>query len=185
MPPYFRKVGATMIGAALFIIAGRASAQPSEDHEHPPHVRPRGEVPQEVHNPGPSVFAAATWIGNAQAGIWIDTVKYNEWLDAVAENHRRLAALRDVSQPSPVSGGGGNYGGGGDCYARAPEGFPPHVIDRESSGDPNATNGGHDGCAQIADEHFEGGACEGMSYDDCWARLWDGGAGASNWSETL
>jgi hypothetical protein len=46
-------------------------------------------------------------------------------------------------------------------------------------------------CAQILPEHFNGwpngqpGACAGMSYDECWALLWNDGAGAGNWSATL
>lgn len=100
-----------------------------------------------------------------------------------AEAARRAAASRRSS-----SGGGGmpSGGGGGDCYSRAPAGFPRHVIDRESGGNPEARNpSGAYGCAQIMPEHFNGGACTGMSYDACWSRLWNGGAGASNWSQTL
>ena len=75
----------------------------------------------------------------------------------------------------------------GSCAAMAPEGFPDYIVQRESRGDPNAYNSssGARGCAQILDSHFRsGGSCAGMSYADCWRKLWAGGAGASNWACT-
>lgn len=71
--------------------------------------------------------------------------------------------------------------------ATAPAGFPSSITQRESGGDPNAVNASSGACgpAQILPSHFgPGGGCQGMTYSECWATLWDGGAGGSNWSET-
>jgi hypothetical protein len=66
--------------------------------------------------------------------------------------------------------------------------IPEYIVECESGGDAGAVNPetGASGTYQIMPEHFEpGGACYGLSEYDCAARLWDGGAGASNWSQCL
>jgi len=68
----------------------------------------------------------------------------------------------------------------------APAGFPDSVIQAESSGNRAASNGSHFGRAQLSCEHYaSGGGCVGLSYSECWTKLWDGGAGASNWAQTI
>lgn len=94
---------------------------------------------------------------------------------------------QNTVRSQPVRSGGGDGAISGDCAAMAPPGFPASIVQRESGGNPNAVNSssGAAGCAQILPSHFSsGGACAGMSYQACWARLWNGGAGGSNWSQT-
>lgn len=76
---------------------------------------------------------------------------------------------------------------GGACGA-----IPGYIVGRESGGDPNAVNpsSGAFGCYQLMPEHFVGGgACADLGrdqagQDECATRLWDGGAGSSNWAQT-
>lgn len=111
------------------------------------------------------------------------------WDFVVASNYAQglidAQAARRV--PQRGSGGGGGVPVSGACAASAPAGFPSSIIARESGGDPNARNGssGAFGCAQILPSHFSaGGGCAGQSYAQCWATLWAGGAGSSNWAAT-
>lgn len=120
-----------------------------------------------------------------------DTIAWNEAV-ARAEAAERAAAAAVRSAATRPRGGPRSAGGeSGGCGVppddgAAPAGFPDSVIQRESGGDRTASNGSHIGRAQIACSHYgPGGGCVGLSYSECWAKLWDGGAGASNWAETI
>lgn len=102
-----------------------------------------------------------------------------------ADDEARLAAERAAAAKRQTSYSRGAVSG--SCAAMKPAGFPDYIIQRESGGDPNATNpnGGAYGCAQIMPFHFRpGGSCYGLDYASCWAKLWAGGAGASHWACT-
>lgn len=134
-------------------------------------------------------YEAVRW---QQLAAWIEGVQRAEAERAAAA---AAAARRSAPKPpaagrgAPPVGGGGSVGGGcgvppdnGD----APPGFPDSVIQKESSGRRDASNGSHFGRAQISCQHYApGGGCVGLSYSDCWSKLWNGGAGASNWAETI
>lgn len=106
--------------------------------------------------------------------------------EAAAQQAAQEAATQETARPSEaavtttptVSGGGSCYGGP----------IPDYIVTRESGGDPTAMNpSGAWGCYQIMPEWWSG-AC--AAYDRytidgqkaCAAILWNGGAGASNWS---
>jgi len=103
----------------------------------------------------------------------------------VAAEQRRAAAAAERQQHQSSSSSAPAMSG--SCAAMAPEGFPDYIVQRESGGDPNAYNSssGARGCAQILDSHFNSGAtCDGLGYEECWNKLWAGGAGASHWACT-
>lgn len=106
------------------------------------------------------------------------------WQDAQRKYETRLAAARAAAarRRAPSS----TPAASGSCAAMKPAGFPDSIIQRESGGNPGAVNpsSGAAGCAQIMPFHFSRGQCVGLSYQDCWARLWAGGAGASHWACT-
>lgn len=116
------------------------------------------------------------------------TIEYYERAHYIAESRAhdlRVELAREKARPRSPKANPVRTGPtvSGTCAAMAPPGFPDYIIQRESRGDPNARNpSGAYGCAQIMPEHFSSGACQGLDYAACWARLWAGGAGASNWS---
>jgi hypothetical protein len=91
----------------------------------------------------------------------------------------RLEAWVDEQAPAPVYSGGD--------WA-----IPTSIVMCESGGDYGAQNpSGAFGAYQLLPSHFDpGGACADLStdpagQDECAARLWNGGAGAGNWSQCL
>lgn len=142
-------------------------------------------MPSEVWDP---VIQMADYAHNVQMAV--DQAAYDAEQDRLnAAEDARVAAVAAARAPvasTPRSGAVTSLPAGGPCGSSAPPGFPGSVIQRESGGDPNAVNGssGAYGCAQILPSHFSSGGCQGMSYDQCWAYLWAGGAGASNWALT-
>ncbi len=125
------------------------------------------------------LLTGGAWGRAEDADLWNRTALWDYVADA---EYATLLAQQAV----PVARGGG----GGSCPSSngasdAPPGFPPSIIQRESGGDPNAVNRSSGACgpAQILPSWFQG-RCSGMSYAQCWALLWNGGAGGSNWSST-
>lgn len=113
----------------------------------------------------------------------------NLWDFIKAASYAQTIIDAQASQIHYSSSGGGS-GGGGSCPAdngSPPAGFPGYIIQRESGGDPGAVNSSSGACgrAQILPSHFgPGGGCAGQSYSQCWATLWAGGSGSSNWALT-
>lgn len=135
-----------------------------------------------------AVWANAVW--DNQVRVWTWTVAVNAH-QAELEAQRAAAATAATAQRRTSTSTGGGSAVGGSCgvppdNGDPPPGFPDYVIDRESSGNRDASNGSHFGRAQISCQHYQPGrACVGMSYSECWALLWNGGAGASNWEQTI
>jgi hypothetical protein len=109
-------------------------------------------------------------------------------LVAQQEAEAREAYLRAQPAPAPTYSGGGTMSGGGSCYGGP---IPDYIVNRESGGNPMAQNpSGAFGCYQIMPEWWSG-ACSGFDrytidgQKACAAIIWRGGAGASNWAETL
>lgn len=166
-------IAATAIATALvFAPASPEVGASSSRHRRPPSHQAYGlEGVKLYHDLTVAWYAKATADDAARAA----------WAAAIAEAARVKAAQRST-QPR-----GRSAPLGGPCAASKPEGFPDSIIWRESRGDPNAvnSNGGASGCAQIMPFWFApGGGCYGLAYDECWARMWNGGKGASNWACT-
>jgi Transglycosylase SLT domain len=165
---------AVLLGAVLFVPWASADrTRATADRTRVREAEVNTFTGADPHDPG--VEAAIRY---AEGLVWADTTLWN---DTVAWN----AA---VSTPAPSyrapRSSGGSAPASGPCAASAPAGFPGWIIQRESGGDPNAVNSssGALGCAQILPSHFAaGGGCAGQTYAQCWATLWAGGAGASNW----
>jgi hypothetical protein len=129
-------------------------------------------------------FRQAVWVNGEHARA------YELYLQEQARQaEERAAAERAAFQARrnrPSSGTSGGCGVPQDDGSAPPAGFPADVIQRESGGSTTASNGTHVGRAQIACSHYAaGGGCVGLSYNECWTKLWAGGAGASNWRETM
>lgn len=147
-----------------------------------------------THRPTPRIPAAGSMSVGSLDGLNATVLWHRAvWYGAAHANIARIetaaaAARARVRIAAPVRSGttgGGSLPVTGTCAAMKPAGFPDWIIQRESGGNPQARNsdGGAYGCAQIMPEHYRsGGACVGLDYQACWARLWNGGRGASNWS---
>lgn len=123
-----------------------------------------------------------------------DIVAYVVAVEAAEAEAARVAAeaeaqrQRDAIRPAQPAVPSGVFSGSGSCYGGP---IPDYIVDRESGGNPMAQNpSGAFGCYQIMPEWWSG-ACSGLdkySIDgqkQCASIIWNGGAGAGNWSETL
>ncbi len=125
--------------------------------------------------------------------VWVNGERARAFELYLQEQERQAAERAEAQRSAPrrttAAAGAGTVGGScgapQDDGSAPPAGFPSGVIQRESGGDVTASNGTHDGRAQLARSHFCGGGCTGLSYHACWDKLWAGGAGASNWRETI
>ena len=186
-------VGALFVLVALVTGLTAQTLLADPEHTKPPHARP-ADSGRTFGTPDPAMQVA---VGEAVAIVeWVAGVNLAEWLEGVererlAEEARIRAAESDARQrvapnttsPSRIATG---------CNIILPD----HIVQRESGGDCNAYNAtgcGGRGClgyAQLDAGHFAEqspwnpnatGSCYGISYDDCVARLWNGGAGAGHW----
>lgn len=120
---------------------------------------------------------------NAEIAESIDT--FRRWLAPPPASPPAIASSNTTQAPTVGLQSGAPSGG--SCGA-----IPGYIVGRESGGNPNAVNpsSGAFGCYQLMPEHFEGGgACADLGRDQagqdrCATRLWDGGAGSSNWAQT-
>ena len=166
----------------------------SAAHRQAPYVRPSAvsavQFDREVE------AANATWQHDVdvltytaaynahQQELYLQEVARQEAERAEAERSALALSLRGGNTARQAAGGGGC--GVPPDDGEAPAGFPSGVIQKESSGDRSASNGSHFGRAQLSCEHYaSGGGCVGLSYSECWSKLWAGGAGASNWAQTI
>lgn len=200
----FGLVAAGAIAATA--IAGSSAARPDGSsrleraRSAPTHAEVRENAKQKSAAEGTGTLAYFLALREAEVDAAWDAMHQHEvdLFNQAVEANQRAAAAR--SAPGPANRGGtaqaprgrtSPAAGGGSCgvpadNGEAPPGFPASVIQKESGGDRNASNGSHFGRAQISCQHYgNGGGCVGLSYSECWAKLWNNGAGASNWSETI
>lgn len=165
-------VAITTVGIALSVAMSTSPTHASAVLDQPQYIVASPVLTQKAAESVAAEQAArfAKAKADLEAAITMNAAKAKA--DAAARQVRSR-----VSRPSVVITG--------DCAAMKPEGFPDYIIDRESGGNPNAVNprSGALGCAQILPSWFQRG-CSGMSYADCWAAMWNGGKGASNWACT-
>jgi len=135
-----------------------------------------------LHWSAVEALAGAHYVNNANAlGAELDRQAAEAAAAAERERQRQAA-----SRPTATGGGGSGCGVPPDTGEPPPAGFPDYVVQAESGGSTTASNGSHFGRAQISCQHYgSNGGCVGMSYAQCWEKLWAGGAGGSNWEQTL
>jgi len=89
------------------------------------------------------------------------------------------ARTTTTTEPAPM----------GERTVRGAWAIPTYIVLCESAGDWNAANAsGAAGAYQLMPEHFNGQDARNFSHAEraaVAARLWDGGAGASNWAQCL
>jgi hypothetical protein len=165
--------------ALLAFLASLAVAAPAAMivSDPPATVRRVASVPDQPEYSLEGLAVPLTMIGRQGAAVVAAERAEKARLAREAEARRRAQqrAVQPVSRQVT-----------GTCAEMKPAGFPDSIIWRESRGDPNAHNpSGAHGCAQIMPFHFSRGSCVGLSYAECWAKLWAGGAGASHWACTV
>jgi hypothetical protein len=187
-----------LVALALTLIFAVASAA-AED----PHVeRPKAGAP-EITTAAPIDLSS----GLLRAQGYVEQQQVGAYIADVAEAERVLVAMggvRDVLDayvaavtppppPPPVRAAqpaapSGVFSGSGSCFGGP---IPDYIVQRESGGNPMAQNpSGAFGCYQIMPEWWSG-SCSGMDrytidgQKQCASLIWNGGAGAGNWSETL
>ena len=128
-----------------------------------------------------AVTVAAVGDGSIQ-GVVNDVVAWATEAETAAEASRQVAGVASVGNRS-----GSGVVASGDCES-IPAWFPAYIAWRESKCTRGIDTGnGYLGYAQIALFHWSG-LCAGLDwtvdsdYDECVARLWNGGAGASHWA---
>ena len=165
--------------AALGFSSLRGGSPPARVPYVRPHAVSAAQYDREV--------AAANVSWQRDVDMLTYTAAYNAhqrelYLQEIERQEKAAAAARERSKVAARAAGCGVPPDDGE----APAGFPEGVIQRESSGNRAASNGSHFGRAQLSCEHYaSGGGCVGLSYSECWSKLWAGGAGASNWQETI
>lgn len=135
----------------------------------------------------PRVIAYIEAVTRDEVGRFIVAVQEAEAAAARAAAEAEAQRQRDAIRPASPAVPSGVFHGSGSCYGGP---IPDYIVTRESGGDPMAQNpSGAFGCYQIMPEWWSG-ACSGLDrytidgQKQCASIIWNGGAGASNWSET-
>lgn len=167
------------VSAVALSVGAALALTPTTPPTRPPRPAPAPSPPTAAHSDGLGLQPYTELeqaVRHEAVRTWMLTVAANQTAERVRA--ARIRTSSPVARTTPTVGG--------SCAAMKPAGFPDAIILRESGGDPNARNAsGAFGCAQIMPQHYRpGGACAGMDYAGCWQRLWNGGAGASNWACT-
>ena len=185
----FAVIAVVLLGAAVVDDSGEWGAVRTS---HDPHVAPADARV----NTGTSDQAFTDWSERRDLEVWVAQYEYRTWIEGVERERieqERLAYLARINTTGSnargsVQGTTPTYG----CNIILPD----SIVQRESGGNCDAYNAagcGGRGClgyAQVDAGHFAAtspwnsnvaGTCYGLSYDDCVAKLWDGGAGAGHW----
>lgn len=114
-----------------------------------------------------------------------------------ADLHKSIGVLQGLLEPASSTTTSPGLQSGASTPTSSPSSggcgaIPGYIVQRESGGDPGAVNStsGAFGCYQLLPSHFSaGGACDDLGRDQagqdaCAGRLWNGGAGSSNWAAT-
>lgn len=141
---------------------------------HPPHV-------------APPVAEAPVYEGSVVPDLLGQIVDYTGWIAGVERAEAEAEAARVEAASRPANNGVVTSGGAPDC-AGFPDWFPHSIIWRESNCRRGLdTSNGYRGAYQIADFHWFGGACDGLSWlvpaeeDECTDRLSQHGTRLSPW----
>jgi hypothetical protein len=121
------------------------------------------------------------------------TLRRMLYVPPLAPAHAAVAVAQTTAPAAPVQSASTYVPRYQNTYAVTGHyAIPAYIVQRESGGDYNAVNpqSGAFGAYQLLPGHFApGGACAGLSKDPagqdaCAAKLWNGGAGSSNWAAT-
>lgn len=183
------------LGTGLAGWAGADSDQPIGSE------RPSVKLASVSATPNPVAINDAYEWTKGQYAAFLDAMYWRDvtaWAQAWEAGQARLAAeeaARRVTSYAPRNSSAqrpsapASTGGGGNCGGNWA--IPAYIVERESGCSYTTQNSsGAYGAYQIMPEHWNGGACSDLDrspagQDACASRLWNDGAGASNWSQTL